>query len=885
MKKLILSFLSFFFAASSMAAEPGTDWWPQAGQNSSWTVNPTTNKLQFDGTKIVGSRIATQLGLSAPYTGLNLKFDVTIPATGENTTLVLGSDNGWGIGGSGIIIEMNKYLIQALKNFDYTPANVAKLTTNDAAYQALFATDTNPYSVEVNVNATGLITVIVDGYTCPATYQADVTVLAKSFVLFAPGTTGFRLRNVVATKSGVTKKYFGTPFTGSLYIDAVNGNDANSGYSEAEAMKTFNYVNSNVLAAGTKVLLKKGSVWNQRLEIRGTGTVNNWISVGSYGTDPAKPKISLTNNVNDIGLLICDLDKTTATTKQQVMNYIEIKDIEIANTRLGIYYRNVTSTQNTGFRVSNVTFNNINCDAVMTAINTASDKNAAINSQLAAIKGNLQTLNGAADGGAYEYIFPAAIFIGGQTFGNQTVSGNHTTVLTEFEVYDCQFNEAIAGIMSVFYWPFVSGGGSNIWRQLVNKVKIRNCTSTGIVNGVIAFDGVNGGAVADAGGVMQPDANGWGAIKNVRVTMGSAVSGRTWPNGTTGVILNNSQNLLLDSCEFSEMLNQGMPDGCGLDFESNNNLVTVQNTKFINNDGHSILLMNGGDFGGNTNIVLQKNLFAKNVKFSDSTYELNLGRQNDGTGVHQNMKIRNNVFYMRKKNKNNQSISLYNTNSRGYVTATDNDLYYLESTANILPVSFLGQLYEYNAQISSVALPVVSTLSINGGTGTTNSRNVQLASDVTKSTPAYYMASENPAFTGAGWQLYNTNLNFNLSAGSGNKTVYFKVINSAGESLSKSATIYLNDITTVNSVYSDNNKAFISVSPNPTTNNAKVSLQNGNEDTEYKVIVYSFDGKMLFSTLKSTSEFEINFSSLASGTYLLRVVGNSMVYNARIVKK
>lgn len=867
-----------------MAAEPGTDWWPQAGQNAMWTVNGTTNKLQFDGTKIAGSRIATTFGMSAPYTGLNLKFDITIPITGENTTLVLGSDNGWGAGGSGIIIEMNKYLIQALKNFDYTPANVVKLTNNDAAYQALFATDTNPYSVEVNVSATGLISVIIDGYTCPTTYQADVTVLAKSFVLFAPGTTGFRLRNVVAVKGGITKKYFGTPFTGSIYIDAVTGNDANSGYSEAEAIKTFNFVNSNVLTAGTKVLLKKGSVWNQRLEIRGTGTINNWISVGSYGTDPAKPKISLTNNANDIGLLICDLDKTSGTAKQQIMNYIEVKDIEIANTRLGIYYRDVTSTQNTGFRVSNVTFNNINCDAVMTAINSASDKNAAISTQLSAIKGNLQTLNGAADGGAYEYIFPAAIFIGGQTIGNQTVSGNHTTVLSELEVYDCQFNEAIAGVMSVFYWPFVSGGGANIWRQLINKVKIKNCTSTGIVNGVIAFDGVNGGGVADVGGVMQPDANGWGAIKNVNVTMGSAVSGRTWPNGTTGVILNNSQNLLLDSCEFSDVLNQGMPDGCGLDFESNNNLVTVQNTKFINNDGHSILLMNGGDFGGNTNIVLQKNLFAKNVKFSNSTYELNLGRQNDGTGVHQNMKIRNNVFYMRKKNKDNLSIGLYNTNSRGYVTATDNDLYYLEPTANTLPVSFLGQLYEYNAQVSSVTIPVASTVTINGGLATTNSRNVQIMSSITKSTPAYYMVSESAAFTGAVWLLYNTTVNFTLSAGSGNKTIYFKVINAAGESVVKSATIYLNDITTVNNIFSEGKTASISVWPNPTTDIVKISLQSSSINTDYKVFIYSYDGKLVQSSIKSSSDFELNFRTISKGTYLIKVVGNKEIYNTRILK-
>ena len=176
--------------------------------------------------------------------------------------------------------------------------------------------------------------------------------------------------------------------------------------------------------------------------------------------------------MNDIGLLICDLDKTTGVARQQNISYIEVKDIEIANTRLGIYYRTVTATTNTGFRVSNVTFNNINCDPVMTAINSAPNKETEISTQLAAIKGNLQTIGGAVDGGVNEYVFPAAIFIGGQTAGNQTVSGTHITVLTELEVYNCQFNEAIAGVMSVFYWPFVSNGGSNIWRQLANNLLV-----------------------------------------------------------------------------------------------------------------------------------------------------------------------------------------------------------------------------------------------------------------------------------------------------------------------------------------------------------------------------------------------------------------------------
>jgi len=697
-KSVFVLFLSSLFSWSALAAFPA-DFWPQFGQNAEWTVTGG-NELSFVGNPGNSAMVATTFGnLGVPsFAGVRLTYDAYVSANGaKNLIVILGSNAGFP--GTGILIVANIYQIQALKNFDY---GAAVMLSSNASYYQNTAVIPGAYNAFIiDVSASGLITVTINGYQCPTTYQADINVLnaAGTFATFCPGFSPFLLKNLTVTKGASTKNYFYPvpAFTGSYYIDAVNGDDSGSGHTEGDAWKTFANVNSRVLAAGTKIMLKSGSVWNQRLEIRGAGTVNNWISVGAYGTGN-KPKISLTNNANDIGLLICDLDKTTGTARMQDISYIEVRDIEISNTRLGIYYRTVTGTTNTGFRVSNVTFNNINCDPVMTAINSASNKDTEISNQLAAVKGNLQTIAGAADGGVREYVFPAAIFIGGQTMGNQTVSGTHTTVLTELEVYNCQFNEAIAGLMTVFYWPFISGGGSNIWRQLVNKVKMFNCTSTGVVNGAIAFDGVNGGGVADANGVMQPDANGWGLIKNVRVTMGASAPGRTWPHGTTGVIFCNSQKIVVDSCEFSEVLNQGNPDGCGFDFETNNDLVTIQNSKFINNDGHSVLIMNGGAFGGNTNLIFQNNLFAGNIKSGTSTTEFSLSSNSDG---HSNVKFRNNMVFMRKKNRNNQNITLYDP-SRTYFTQTFNDLYYLEPTASTISVNFLGQTYTYNAQANSV---------------------------------------------------------------------------------------------------------------------------------------------------------------------------------------
>ena len=483
-----------------------------------------------------------------------------------------------------------------------------------------------------------------------------------------------------------------------IYIDALNGNDANNGSTEALAKKTFSYVNTRVLAAGTQVLLKKGCVWNQRLEVRGRGTADNWISVGSYGTATAKPIIRLTNHKDDIALLICDLDRTSGTVRSQNMSYVEIKDIQIENTRIGIYWRNVMTTDNTGFRVKNVTFNNVWCDDVMWTVYNSTNRPTETANQLSAIKGNLQTTTGLTNGGVKEYYFPTAIRIGGipkNTGGvGLTVNGINYTVLRELEISDCQFNNCLEGIGVGFYHYLASGQGANVWRQTFHKLKFSNCTATGVVNGMYSLDAVNCGAVVGPGGAIQPDANGWGLIKNMQVLEGSSTLPRTSWTGTTGVMLNNTQLLLIDSCLYQNMKNMGNPDGCGFDFETNNDRITLQRTRFFTNDGHSILLMNGGNFGGNTNIVIQNNLFSGNIVSGDSQHELNFSRKEDG---HANVQVRNNIFFMRKLNRNNQSISLVDP-TRTYVTSSGNTLFRMDPKAPTNAVNFLGQIYNIKAE-------------------------------------------------------------------------------------------------------------------------------------------------------------------------------------------
>lgn len=101
-----------------------------------------------------------------------------------------------------------------------------------------------------------------------------------------------------------------------------------------------------------------------------------------------------------------------------------------------------------------------------------------------------------------------------------------------------------------------------------------------------------------------------------------------------------------------------------------------------------------------------------------------------------------------------------------------------------------------NAQLrvtadDGVAPPEVTSFEINTGATTTTNPEVTLDNTATNS-PTEYMASETSDFSGATWQPYGTAPIFTLSSGEGgNKTVYFKVRNAAGESAPVSDTIGL----------------------------------------------------------------------------------------------
>ena len=74
------------------------------------------------------------------------------------------------------------------------------------------------------------------------------------------------------------------------YVDSTNGSDDNSGRSASAAWKTLEKAASNEYAAGDKLLLKAGEIFDGSFDAKGSGTAQTPITFGAYGDTQALGK-------------------------------------------------------------------------------------------------------------------------------------------------------------------------------------------------------------------------------------------------------------------------------------------------------------------------------------------------------------------------------------------------------------------------------------------------------------------------------------------------------------------------------------------------------------------------------------------------------------------
>jgi hypothetical protein len=153
--------------------------------------------------------------------------------------------------------------------------------------------------------------------TPPPTPRTRVSLRRLAVVALAVGTAAAVLPLATATTA--------TAAGGTTYYLSPSGNDAASGTSPEQALKSLGRVEGLNLQPGDKVLLQRGASFTGKLGVWRSGSAANRITIGSYGAKSAgKPR--LTNNANDFCVMVG-------------ASYVTVTDIHVTGCRVGIWSR------------------------------------------------------------------------------------------------------------------------------------------------------------------------------------------------------------------------------------------------------------------------------------------------------------------------------------------------------------------------------------------------------------------------------------------------------------------------------------------------------------------------------------------------------------------
>ena len=125
----------------------------------------------------------------------------------------------------------------------------------------------------------------------------------------------------------------------TFYIDPKKGSDSNDGLSKEKPFKSLSKLSSKFFQKGDQILFKKGETYSGALTLRGYGTADDPIRVGTYGSG-AKP-------------ILNGRGAQAGVTLQA--NYITVDGLEITNPNgyYGIYIGTLQAGENPGITVTN----------------------------------------------------------------------------------------------------------------------------------------------------------------------------------------------------------------------------------------------------------------------------------------------------------------------------------------------------------------------------------------------------------------------------------------------------------------------------------------------------------------------------------------------------
>jgi len=413
----------------------------------------------------------------------------------------------------------------------------------------------------------------------------------------------YQLRNCLVV---ICFGLLGSSVYAATYHVRNGGNDNNSGLDDANAWASLAKVGTVALNPGDSVLFKKGSVWTDAsLTVANvSGTSTNYITFGSYGTDPARPKILRNLPRDGYGMKFTDC------------SYIRIQGFDVGRAGIGIWV-NTASAAQAGIVIDDCYIHDIY---------------------------------------GYNYYYPSTV-LPGQYPMAINVTGVDGLTITNCTSYNAGSFCGFTGTGPKFGTdPNHIKNTTGLPTPILNKnVYISNCVADrNIYYGLVILNMVNGlvenCTVTRAGsmpmvngsiGIMLGDNNGV-TVSNVTVEKTDKYFFMSSPgvSGTTTA-----------------------PDGGGIDYEVNNQDTDIDGCTVVNNSQEGVMLYNNGGSIHNTcditNTVFKFNNLTpsqtrpeiwfsqsnsnNNSFIQDNTYWLMPGKSFISTGINSSVTVSNNT--------------------------------------------------------------------------------------------------------------------------------------------------------------------------------------------------------------------------------------------------
>jgi hypothetical protein len=236
-----------------------------------------------------------------------------------------------------------------------------------------------------------------------------------------------------------------TPITNApaatYYVSSSTGTDGNNGLSTASAWHSLTNLNDRRFAPGSTILLKRGDVWSEELNLRGSGTAGFTNQLGAYGNGP-RPLILRTDKLFDAGIVLNNA------------SYWRVADIETRGGSLGLFLRYFETTGQSSITIEGCRFSGMDSWIIDPALH------------------NL------------ERSWSGGIWVGGILKNSDT----NTTLLNGLTIRNCIIEDAASGIGTGWYYP-------PPYRARIVNVTIEDTYAVRCMSGGIALNCVSNAVV------------------------------------------------------------------------------------------------------------------------------------------------------------------------------------------------------------------------------------------------------------------------------------------------------------------------------------------------------------------------------------------------------